>query len=172
MNPDETIDARIWDYIDGHSSPAERADLEALLQASPIWQERFTQLQELQAQLLQLPPEQPSMRFSKNVTEAILQATLPSPQRLINKRVVGGIAALLVLLFIAGLVQGMVIWGTGPAAGTGQQLSSLSYEKALDALTGNKLLGVAGAALVTALLLLADALVRYRWRMRAISAGA
>lgn len=99
---DQEIEQKIWEYLDGVSSPKENADLTKLLSEDPVWFEKYTELKSLQELLLNKDLEMPSLRFTKNVMEQISQFHVaPAARNYINKNVIRGITAFF-LVMIAG----------------------------------------------------------------------
>ena len=89
-----TLEERLWDYIDGLGSPAERKTLEALLSADASARAQYTELLGVHEALGAAGLEEPSMRFTKNVMEAVAQQSIaPATTTYINKRVIRVIAA-------------------------------------------------------------------------------
>ena len=170
MNPDEITDIRLWDYLDGHCTPAEKDEIENLLQTDPVWQERLAQLQLFQAELSALPLQAPSMRFTKNVSEAILRAGLPSPQRLINKKVIPGIAAGMVLLLGYAIIRILQQQPIQLQAGQPSlELPQIVNYGGLSGADNSVLIFLTAGIFVAALLLFLDALLRHGRRMRRIA---
>src|SRR5580658_1433041 len=71
MNTEQPMEDRLWDYIDGISSPAERSAVETLIAANLQWQRKYRELLDVHQLLAGSELEEPSMRFSKNVMEEI-----------------------------------------------------------------------------------------------------
>lgn len=106
MDNNEAIEIRIWDYLDGNSSPDEKTAVQQLLETDPEWQRIYRKVQEMQLLLMQ-EPEQPSLRFSKNVMEEITrQQIAPATQTYINKRIIWAIGIFLGTMVVAALVYG------------------------------------------------------------------
>lgn len=106
MYTNEEIDIRLWDYIDGSSNDAEMAAVRALIATDVLWQQRYEQLLHIHGELQQcMEPEQPSMRFTKNVMENIQSSAIARPARsYVSKWVVGAIGGFFVIMLIAVLV--------------------------------------------------------------------
>lgn len=62
---------KLWKYVDGTCSAEEKARLDALLAADAGLREDLEQVEAIHKALQAMQPEQPSLRFSKNVMEAI-----------------------------------------------------------------------------------------------------
>lgn len=124
MNTNQPREERLWDYIDGLSSPQEKNVIEQLLENDAAWKSKYHELLEVQQLLLSADLEGPSMRFTKNVMEEIgkLQIT-PAARNYINKRIIGGIAA-----FFISLIVGFLIYGFAQVDWTGQGESKLPID--------------------------------------------
>lgn len=96
---EEKNELQLWAYIDGSLPPDELLQVEALLQTDARWRERYAELKELHEQIaLMTAAEHPSMRFSKNVMEAIAELQVaPASHLYINRNVVRGIATFLIV---------------------------------------------------------------------------
>lgn len=106
MDNKEEIALRLWDFVEGHCSPVEKAAVQQQLEADPVWQQIFLEVKEMQ-QLLMQEPELPSLRFTKNVMEEITrQRIAPAAQSYINRRIIWGIGIFLGIIILAALVYG------------------------------------------------------------------
>ena len=100
---DQEMEKIIWEYIDGHCSPAEKALIMQRLAEDPIWQGKYNELLGVHELLQKEELEMPSLRFTKNVMEEIAQFHVaPATKNYINKNVIRGIAAFF-LVMITGL---------------------------------------------------------------------
>lgn len=98
----EEIEERLWDYIDGLSSPDERSEIDQLIASNREWQIRYSELLTAHQLLNASELEAPSMRFTKNVMEEIARHQVaPATRTYINKNIVRSIGAFF-LLMIAG----------------------------------------------------------------------
>ncbi len=95
----EEIEMQLWEYIDGTCTIAEQERIAALLATDALWQEKHVQLMQLHTKInTGLELEQPSIRFSKNVMEALGQVNVaPATKQYINLYVIRAIAAFFVL---------------------------------------------------------------------------
>jgi len=118
MNTEETMEDRLWDYIDGLSSPAEKSTVEALITANIEWQRKYKELLNVHQLMTSSDLDAPSMRFTRNVMDEIARYQVaPATKTYINKNVIRGIGGFFLCL-IAGLlvyVFGQVKW-TSPGA--------------------------------------------------------
>jgi len=98
---------RLWDYIDGFSSPNEKTVIEQLLDGKSEWKAKYQELLEIQQLLESSELEAPSMRFTKNVMEEIAKLHIaPATKNYINKRIIWGIAGFFITLIVGFLVYG------------------------------------------------------------------
>ncbi|MDX2070743.1 MAG: hypothetical protein SFV55_20105, partial [Haliscomenobacter sp.] len=112
----------IWKYLDGECSPQEKEQVQLLMTQDLAFAEELAMAKSLQEALQELEPEQPSMRFSANVSEKLpalyrpIHASadiLPKGIVRIFGSLVGTVAVLCLGLFFAG--QGLA----GNQAGMG-----------------------------------------------------
>lgn len=99
MNNLENMEIRLWDYIDGLSSTEERSFIGKLIAENIEWRRKYHELLDAH-QLLQqdIELDEPSMRFSANVMDAIANEKIaPSARSYIKKSVIRGIAAIFLL---------------------------------------------------------------------------
>ncbi|HEY4290652.1 MAG TPA: hypothetical protein VGN00_26315 [Puia sp.] len=103
MNTQQPMEDRLWDYIDGLSSPAERSVIDGLIASNREWQQKYAELLHTHQLLNSSELEAPSMRFTKNVMEEISRYHVaPATKSYINKNIIRGIGAFF-LTMIAGL---------------------------------------------------------------------
>jgi hypothetical protein len=119
MNTEQTIEDRLWDYIDGISTPAERSAIDELLAANFEWQHKYRELLNLHQLLDTSGLDAPSMRFTKNVMEEIARHHVaPATKTYINKNIIRGIGAFF-LTMILGFVTYILTQFKWSAAGSG-----------------------------------------------------
>ncbi|HEY6900602.1 MAG TPA: hypothetical protein VI233_08165 [Puia sp.] len=106
MNTKQQIEERLWDYIDGLSSPAETSAVEGLIAENREWQEKYRELLNIHQALHSTELESPSMRFTKNVMEEIARYQVaPATKTYINKNVIRGIGA-----FFISMITGLLVF--------------------------------------------------------------
>ena len=93
----------IWDILDGEASSDMRAQHEAQLLADASYRTTFVQCEQLHRQLLNLPLESPSMRFTENLIER-----LAPERRLIPKTDRLPLIFLTVFTVLSGLLAGLI----------------------------------------------------------------
>ncbi|HZI54715.1 MAG TPA: hypothetical protein VFD56_13460 [Chitinophagaceae bacterium] len=124
MNKQQTSEERLWDYIDGISSPQEKTVIEQLIQTDVDWKSKYRELLEVQQLLQSSELEAPSMRFTKNVMEEIAKLHIaPATRNYINKRIIWGIGA-----FFITIIVGFLIYGIGQIDWTAQGDSKLPVD--------------------------------------------
>ena len=139
------MEGRLWDFIDGLSSPAERSAIEELIAANIEWQEKYRELLGIHQLMNSSELEAPSMRFTKNVMEEIARHQMaPATKTYINKNIIRGIGA-----FFLTLIAGFLIiclrqfkWSGGgshyvPSSSPSPLVSS--YQAELDKLNWGKM---------------------------------
>ena len=65
------MEDRLWDYIDGRMDAAERKAIEALLASDAAVREQYEDMLAVHTALSDAGLEEPSMRFTRNVMEAV-----------------------------------------------------------------------------------------------------
>ena len=113
---DEDMELRIWEYIDGLSTEAERSEIERLLVEHAEWRAKYRELFEVHQMLGTTELEQPSMRFTRNVMDEIARFQIsPATKTYINKKIIWGIAAFFITVIVGFLVYGLsqIDWSAG-----------------------------------------------------------
>lgn len=114
------MEDRLWDYIDGRATPAEREEIEALLASDSALREQYAELLSIHAVLQGADIEEPSLRFTKNVMEAVAgQSVAPATPTYVNKRVIRGITIALLSLLGATFAYVLVLLKLTPSTGAG-----------------------------------------------------
>lgn len=104
---DGGMEMRLWEYIDGLSSAAEKTVIEQLIQSNMEWKQKYGELMEVHEAMQSSELEAPSMRFTKNVMEEIAKYQItPAARTYIDKRVIWGIA-----IFFFTMIAGFLIYG-------------------------------------------------------------
>lgn len=117
MNTEQPMEDRLWDFIDGFSSPAECSAIEELLTTNRQWQEKYSELLNIHQLLDASELEAPSLRFTRNVMEEIARYQVaPATKSYINKNIIrsiGGFFLAMILGIVAFVVSQMKWTGTG-----------------------------------------------------------
>jgi len=132
MNKQQTSEERLWDYIDGISSPQEKTVIEPLTQTAGEWKDKYYELLDVQQLLQSTELEAPSMRFTKNVMEEIAKLHIaPATRNYINKRIIWGIAAFFITIIVGFLVYGFgqIDWTVQGDSGLNVDLSKVDFSK-------------------------------------------
>ena len=107
MNTENTIEQRLWDYIDGNSTSDEQSVIAKLIETNTEWRRQYHELLEVHALLQSTELEAPSMRFTKNVMEEIAKYQIaPATKTYINSKIIWGIG-----LFFITMIVGFLIYG-------------------------------------------------------------
>jgi hypothetical protein len=98
----EAIEAQLWDYIDGTCNAPDKERISALIGTDITWSGLYNELALLHRSIAaHTDSEQPSMRFTKNVMDAVGKAHIaPATKKYINSGVIKGIAALFIAIII------------------------------------------------------------------------
>jgi hypothetical protein len=92
------IERRLWDYLDGFSTPVEKGKIELLLEQNKEWKQKYNEFSQLQKLIQSSELEEPSMRFTKNVMEKIsIFHIAPATKTYINKKVIWSIASFFII---------------------------------------------------------------------------
>ena len=125
---DQEMEKLIWEYIDGHCSPAEKESIAQRLAEDPTWRNKYTQLMNIHEWLQKEELEMPSLRFTKNVMEEIAQYQVaPATKNYINKNVIRGIAAFFLVMIVGLFIYfvGQIHWNS---SSTGNLISAYSLD--------------------------------------------
>jgi hypothetical protein len=124
MNTGVNIEDRLWDYIDGLSSPDEKTTIESLIAANLEWQRKYKELLEVHHLMSASELEAPSLRFTKNVMEEIARHQVaPATKTYINKNVIRGVGAFFLCLIAGLLVYFFRLFKWNSAVGSGSSRS-------------------------------------------------
>jgi len=97
-----TMEERLWSYIDGTCTEAERRAVEQLIAGDTAWRSQYDELMSFELQLSKMDLDEPSMGFTYKVMETIRTDYAQTPLKAtINPRIIRGIAAFFVLTILA-----------------------------------------------------------------------
>ena len=103
----EHMEERLWEYIDGFSSPDDLPVVKRLIEENQSWREKYNELVEVNQLLHATELEEPSMRFTKNVMEEITRLQIaPAASSYINHRIIWGIGIFFIVLIVGFLIYG------------------------------------------------------------------
>ena len=101
MRAEESMEDRLWEYIDGVSTPEERSMIGELVANHHEWREKYVELLNVHQLLNASELDAPSMRFTRNVMEEIARYHVaPATRTYINKNVIRGIGAFFLTLIL------------------------------------------------------------------------
>ena len=121
----EEMEQRLWDFIDGIDTAAERSLIEKLLAEDRAWQSKYQELLNMHQSLIGSEMEVPSMRFTKNVMEEISKYQIaPATKSYINKYIIRSIGAFFLLM-----IGGLFVYFMGQFKGSGNASPSPQYDQ-------------------------------------------
>ena len=103
MVHNEEIEMQLWEYMDGTCTVADMQRISILIERDAAWKEKYNELLAIHASLSKnIDLEQPSMRFTQNVMDAVAKAHVaPATKQYINKGIIRGIAAMFIAMIAA-----------------------------------------------------------------------
>jgi hypothetical protein len=163
MEKREEMEMQLWEYIDGLCNESDRQRISMLINNDAIWQQAHDELKAVHVAIAtQLPTEQPSLRFSKNVMEAVAAAQVaPSARNYINRSIIRGIAAFFIIMIVSMLVIAFATADWNP----GGNEAVLQWQKGSDAFSGvltTRAFNIVIAVYVVLSLVLVDKLMHKR----------
>src|SRR5450631_541717 len=135
---DQDIEHRIWEFIDGHCSPSEKAAIIQNLTDNPILKSKYDELKSIHDMLQKEELDMPSLRFTKNVMEEISRYQVaPATKNYINKNVIRGISSFFLVMII-----GLIIYFVGQIHWNGNSTGNLvpAFTLEADKLNWSKML--------------------------------
>jgi hypothetical protein len=124
----QELEKRLWEFIDGNCSDAEKTFIRQQLAENPDWNNKYKELMGVHEMLMKEDLEIPSLRFSKNVMEKIaLHQVAPATKNYINKNVIRGFGAFFLIMIIGLFIYfvGQIHWNGSP---TGNLLPAYSID--------------------------------------------
>ena len=113
------MEEKLWNYIDGFSTGADKAEVETLLKKDPLWKDTYQELLSVQQLLHSSELEEPSMRFTRNVMEEIARFHIaPATKTYINKNIVYGLGIFFTVMILGLLVFTAVLVYSSPTSST------------------------------------------------------
>jgi hypothetical protein len=95
-----TIEEKLWNYIDGTCSEEERRAIDMLIAQDEVYRRKYEELLSFDQQFTKMELDEPPMAFTYNVMEGIRAEHAQQPLKAaINKRIIKGIA----IFFIASI---------------------------------------------------------------------
>jgi hypothetical protein len=103
----ESMEMKLWEYIDGFSSEADTSIIAKLVSENAQWKAKYHELLEIHQTLNLVELEAPSMRFTKNVMEEIAKYQIaPATKTYINSKIIWGIGMFFIAMIVGFLVYG------------------------------------------------------------------
>jgi hypothetical protein len=133
MDTKTQMEERLWDFIDGLSSSAERSAVKELIAVNMEWQQHYNELLEIHQSMSSQELEEPSMRFTKNVMDEISRYQVaPATKTYINKNIIRSIGAFFLLMIGSLLIYCLAQfkwYGTTSSKPTSQFTINMDMEK-------------------------------------------
>lgn len=105
MDTMSQMDERLWDYIDGSCPAAEQAMIKDLIDTNPQWKHRYEECLACHQALNAQEGDAPSLRFTRNVMEAIAPLRVaPATNTYLNRHIIRGIGGFFGVVIAAGLI--------------------------------------------------------------------
>ena len=93
-----TIEEKLWNYIDGTCSEEERKAIDILIAQDEVYRRKYEELLSLNQEFAKMDLDEPSMAFTYNVMEAIRAEHAQQPLKAgINKRIIKGISGFFII---------------------------------------------------------------------------
>jgi hypothetical protein len=101
-----TIEEKLWAYIDGTCTPGERESIRKLIDTDAIYSQKYDELLALNDEFANMELDEPSMAFTYNVMETIRTENAMKPLKsAINNNIIWGIAAFFIMA-----IGGMLVY--------------------------------------------------------------
>jgi hypothetical protein len=96
-----TVEEKLWNYIDGTCSEDERKAIDILIAQDETYRRKYNELLALNQEFAKMEPDEPSMAFTYNVMEGIRAEHAQQPLKAgIDKRIIKGIAGFFILTIL------------------------------------------------------------------------
>lgn len=100
-----TIEGRLWNYIDGNCTLHEQQAIEQLIAHDEVYRKKYNELLQFNSDLAMTEIDEPPMAFVYNVMEAIRAENATKPLKAkIDGRIIWGIAAFFIITVTSLLV--------------------------------------------------------------------
>jgi len=126
------MEERLWEYLDGSSTPDETRAIESFLRENEVWKKKYHELLEVRELLAGSELDQPSLRFTRNVMEEISRLHVaPAARNYINKKIVWGIGFFFIAMILSILVFaiGEMNFSSGEPSVIGKNLNKVDFSK-------------------------------------------
>ncbi|HEY4198392.1 MAG TPA: hypothetical protein VGM63_22780 [Mucilaginibacter sp.] len=103
-----TVEEKLWNYIDGTCSEDEQKAIGILIAQDETYKSKYEELLALNQEFSKMELDEPSMAFTYNVMETIRAEHAQQPLKAgINKRIIRGIAGFFILSILAMLIYAL-----------------------------------------------------------------
>ena len=129
---DESMEERLWNFIDGSVTTDEKTVIEKLLETDIAWKAKYSELLQVNDLLKSSELEAPSMRFSKNVMEEISKLHIaPATKSYINNRIIWGLGFFFIALLVGFLIYGFgqMEWTSGSESSISKNINKIDFSK-------------------------------------------
>lgn len=100
-----TIEEKLWNYIDGTCTPAEQDAIALLIEQDEVYRQKYQELLLLNQEFANMELDEPSMAFTYNVMETIRTENASKPLKAaIDKRIIMGVGIFFIFTILALLV--------------------------------------------------------------------
>ena len=158
---DQERELQLWEYIDGTCNDTARTYIEYMIATDAGWKSLYEELLKLHTALpAGIDTDQPSMRFAKNVMDAVSSAGIaPSTRRYINPIVIRLISGFFIVVMLALLGYALSIARTQVPSEAGEGNRIDMFDSISNISTGAFTKVVVGLSILLALVFL-DAFLR------------
>lgn len=133
MQTQQNIEERLWSFIDGTATAAEKTVIEKLIGSDAAWKMKYHELLEVNEMLRSSELDEPSLRFTKNVMEEIAKFHIaPAAKSYINKKIIWGIGFFFIAMLVGFLIYGfgqMVFEPSGQESEISKTVSKVYFSK-------------------------------------------
>ena len=111
-----TIEEKLWNYIDGTCSEEERKAIDILIAQDEVYRRKYGELLALNQEFSKMELDEPPMAFTYNVMEAIRAEHAQQPLKAgINKGIIKGISGFFIVSIALLLIMTISTIHTSPA---------------------------------------------------------
>jgi len=132
MNEQQNIEERLWNFIDGTLPAQEKSVVEQLVATDAAWKAKYKELLEVSELLKTSELDSPSLRFTKNVMEAIAMTHVaPVTKKYLNNKIIWGIGFFFIALLVGFLIYGFaqMDFSGGKETTISKDLGKLDFSK-------------------------------------------
>jgi len=111
-----SIEEKLWNYIDGTCSPEEQQAISNLIETDEVYRRQYEELLALNLEFSSIELDEPPMAFTYRVMEAIRTEEAQVPLKAaINKNLIRGLFSVFAFIITAGILYAMfnINWSAG-----------------------------------------------------------